>query len=442
MVTILRNEDDSGRQLGTALGGALGAGLGALASRKVEKMTHKEESSRLQSLGFSPKLADAFPKLPQKTQEEILSSVDWGRINSTQQQQQRPIQQQEQQRMQQPQQQQMRQPQQQPQQQQGQPVPQQNVPRDLQQMNRPDTQDILRSLSGQGARQQPFGQQEQQFAAARQQNPQDQLTPNQQIGQAAAQQQVAEKEAEAQGIFKPKVDENQQKMQLEDYKQQRKAQHELALYERKRMDEKEDKSTEWYKNELKSSHGHKENLARLNRQEKLNKEGKLTHNVLTSISDTIGHGIGGKFGGAFIGIPGVDLSAILTSPESQEFNKLSKDMLSGLKDMYGGRINQTEVESFLQTIPSLSQSPAGRQAVIENMRRFTEDRLAAVEEAKKIKQENGGKIPADLQLLVEERIGDRLDKTVEDFKNLTHSKEGKGEGLIKGLLKSIPRAIL
>ncbi len=428
MVTILKNEDNLGSELGRALGSGLGAGLGALASRKVEKMRHKEESNRLQSLGFSPQLAHAFPKLPEKTQQEILSSVDWSRINNSHQQQ--PQQQPQIQQMQQPQQQQRMQ-QQQQMQPQGQPAPQQNVPRDLQQMSRPNTQEILRSLSGQGP-QQPFAQQEQQFAAARQQSPQNQLTPNQQIGQAAAAQQVAEKEAQAQGLFKAPVDPLEQQKELADYKQQRKEQHELALYERKRMDEGEKESKEWLKETNKKSRAVKENNARLDRMENLARSGKLDKPGFSAALDTLTHGIFGF---------GINLKS-LQSPESQEFDKLSKDMLSGIQDVFGSRILKTEVDNFLQTIPTLSQSNEGKIAVIENLKLLNEAKLAQDKTAKEIIKENGGKVPADLQLQVDDRLDDTLDKIHERFVNQIHTPIKNNTGTIgkaiKGLVKYAP----
>lgn len=414
MVTILRNEDDSAKEIGRGLGAALGTGLGALASRKLEKMTHKEESNRLQSLGFSPTLANAFPKLPKRTQEEILSSVDWGRINSAhEQQQQRPqVQQQELQRMEQPQRQQIRQPQQQMQQPQGQPVPQQNVPRDIQQANRPSTEDILRSLSGKGPQQQPFAQQEQQFASARQQQPQNQLTPNQQIGQAAAAQQIAEKEAQAQGAFRPANYEQQQKLDqskaIEDYKLLRKEQHEAKVNEAKRLEQSEKESKDWLQENNKKAKGVKEQIARLDKMEKLVQTGKLNLPGAVGILNALEHGILGY---------GVNLKGAFLSPESQEFEKLSHDMLSGIQDVFGSRILKTEVDNFLKTIPNLLQSDEGKLKVINNLKILNEAKLAQDKVAKDIVKENEGKIPFNLQLQVDERLSPILDELHNRFIN-------------------------
>lgn len=438
MVTILKNEDNLGSQIGQGLGSALGAGLASLASHKVESMKNKHLEQRLVKDGFEPKMASLLVSIGPKAREEYFKTqFDYHKFENQPQRQQ-----QAQQNIQ------PMQPQQMQQQQPVQPVNPKAVPKDLQMQGKPNTMDILRSLGTapvpqdylKGMPQQQAPQQQMQQPVAQQQATipsLEQPTPNERFGQAAAQQQIAQQVAEQQGLSKPRVDALERQKELEDYKQQRKEHHALAMYERKRMDEQEDKSKDIYASELQKTHGLKEQLARLNRQEALNKSGKLSHQTLVAARDTVAKGLSG-----LLGIPGVDFTHLL-SPESQEFEKLSKDMLSGLKDMYGARINQVEVESFLKTIPSLMQSTDGRQAVIENMKHMIESKLLWTDAAKEIKKENGGRIPGDLQFQVEERIAPQLDAFADSFKNLSHEKvEKKNEGLIKSALKAIPRAIV
>ncbi len=397
--------------LGTRLGGDFANVLEGLAQQKAQGMKVNENKKFLQSLGIRPDVASGLARQPDDFIQKFLGQYEGFDIGNSGQQQQ--------------QQQQYNMSGLQPQQEQN---GYQNQPNQMQ--NSPQLQPLVSQNLPQNT---PYNEAESNQVSAAQVG---QLLQNQATQQALNpqqnQQQVPKRilsKAEAEAERKVRAD------QLKELHEERKFNREQEAKEVK-------ESKDWYKAELAGSHSLKENLARLSRMEKINKSGKLNHNLLTSIRDTIGHGIGGKFGTSFIGIPGIDLTSVLLSPESQEFEKLSKDMLSGLSDMYKGRVNQVEVESFLKTIPSLLQSSEGRQAVIENMRRFTEDKLLAVQQAKAIKDANAGKIPADLQIQVEENIGSRLDKTIEDFKNLTHSNPGRNEDLLTSTIKSLPRLLI
>jgi hypothetical protein len=374
----------------------LGQSLQGLAQHKATQMQNKQKAQLWQSLGLDPETSLGLAAQPEAIQKSILDRLEGASFGAGQQypQQQAPIQNQMQQSQQQ------------------------------QPTYTPEQEQVIRRSQNPEERQKIadlFRQHNQQQA-----QPQQVATPNQQAGQAAAQQQAIETATKNQGVKLGATSQERAAAQKEA--------HALQKYEHEKYDKEVKESKDWYKSKFEESHALKQNLARLNRQETLNNSKQISNGLGASFRDTIAHGIGGKFGPAFIGIPGIDLNAVLLSPESQEFEKLSNDMLSGLKDMYGGRINQVEVEAFLKTIPSLSQSREGRQAVIDNMRRFTEDKLLALNEAKKIKAENGGVIPPDLQIEVEERISDRLDQTIEDFKNLTHTFKGEKKTSILDLI--------
>lgn len=217
--------------------------------------------------------------------------------------------------------------------------------------------------------------------------------------------------------------------------QQLKELHEERKLTREQQIKEQHESKKWYAEMLKSRKDLKHTLSRLNSMEKLNNSGKLNDAIMANIRDALKHGIGGKIGGHFFGIPGIDLTASLLSPESQEFEKLSTDLVKGIKDIYGGRINQFEVETFMKTIPSLLQSPEGRQAVIENIKRFTQDELAVSEAARKIKDANNGVVPANLEIMAQEMVEEQLDETVEIFNNFIHKPvKNKGKGKILGIL--------
>src|SRR5579859_5047227 len=95
----------------------------------------------------------------------------------------------------------------------------------------------------------------------------------------------------------------------------------------------------------------RQQLHDLDRMEELEKTGKL---------DTPGYV-------EFLKRSGLDIPALM-NPESEEFQKLAAGFLRDAKSVFGARVSNYEIEQFLKTIPSLSQSPEGRKRVIANLK--------------------------------------------------------------------------
>lgn len=121
---------------------------------------------------------------------------------------------------------------------------------------------------------------------------------------------------------------------------------------------------------------------RLGRMKELIKEGNLTNPLFYGVLDTLEHLV------PSLGV-GINLKGFL-SPESQEFDKLSKDFLRDVKKVFGGRITDNEVRQFLKTIPTLAQSDDGKLRIIHNMELFNEASKAKKEVYDKIVEANGG----------------------------------------------------
>lgn len=170
--------------------------------------------------------------------------------------------------------------------------------------------------------------------------------------------------------------------------------------------EKIDKSTnEFFKQTMKEGRTAKQNNKRLDRMETLIERGNLSIPVYAAGLDALAKGIFGV---------GIDLTS-LSSADSQEFRKLSNDFIREAKSIFGARLTDADLRAFMKMIPTLSQSSAGKQAVIANMRNFnaaTEARQAAMEE---IIEQNRGIRPKNLEALVEKRISPKLDELASQF---------------------------
>lgn len=140
----------------------------------------------------------------------------------------------------------------------------------------------------------------------------------------------------------------------------------------------------------------RQNLRDLDRLEELEKEGKL---------DTPGYI-------EMLKRSGFDIPALM-NPGSEEYQKVAQTFIRDAKTYLGSRISNFELEQFLKTIPSLSQSPEGRKRVIGNLKYINNVSLAYNDALKDVIAENKGVPPLDL----EERIDDKIEKKLDGIAN-------------------------
>lgn len=149
----------------------------------------------------------------------------------------------------------------------------------------------------------------------------------------------------------------------------------------------------------------KNNIKRLDRMEKISKEGYLGMPVFNSFLRMVSKGIFGL---------GIDLSSLMTA-DAQEFDKLSADFIRDAKKIFGNKITDADLNAFLRTVPTLSQSREGQLRIMHNMRQANKAAELKHKIMSDIIKENNGKRPANLQLLVEERAEPELNKLTEEF---------------------------
>lgn len=136
--------------------------------------------------------------------------------------------------------------------------------------------------------------------------------------------------------------------------------------------------------------GAKDNLASLERIEQLDRTGKV-------------QGLSGEL------LSKVGLGR-LRSAETQELEKLTVGFLTNLKNVFGARPTQYDVQQYLKGLPTLVQSREGRAAVIKNLRVFNEAAKLRGQALRDILKDNKNKLPGDLELQIEDRIGSDLDQ--------------------------------
>ena len=144
----------------------------------------------------------------------------------------------------------------------------------------------------------------------------------------------------------------------------------------------------------------KENEMRLERIKELDKKGNIQNPILYSALNKIG----------------LDIPA-LKNADSQELEKLSNDFLKSAKNVFGSRLTNFDVETFFKTVPTLSQTKAGRSRVIRNLQLFNKGPLLREQTMRDILKENKNIPPKDLMEQVSERMAPKLDKIAEQFKS-------------------------
>jgi len=228
--------------------------------------------------------------------------------------------------------------------------------------------------------------------------------------------------------------------------QEKRERHKLALKERQLASQEKLstlKETKQYVETLKNQEkAAKESDLRLNRMVKLIEKGKLPNaglwSFLTKIEEAplaiagagavlgtalfpgvgtaIGAGLGGLAGALSSPLAGAAKSIIRAgSPDVEEFEKLSADFVKNAKQFFGPRLTDADLRVFMQTLPTLMQTDAGKKKVIENLRSLNE--LAEIESkaARDIIRENRGIPPFDVEQQVKDRISDEVDKVAKRF---------------------------
>jgi hypothetical protein len=196
----------------------------------------------------------------------------------------------------------------------------------------------------------------------------------------------------------------------EEIKEAREENRENKKEDRKDQREANKETLETYTKTVDSYRSAKDSNATLDRMEKLIGQG-LPHPLTQSAVKFLKDGIKlGKFGS----ILSLDVTSFLGG-NAEEFNKLSNGFLRHGKEIFGSRMTDFDVDTFLQMVPSLLQTNEGKQRIINNMRALNDASVLRYDAMKEIIKENGNKRPPHLDMLIEDRIGDQLDALYAKF---------------------------
>jgi hypothetical protein len=150
----------------------------------------------------------------------------------------------------------------------------------------------------------------------------------------------------------------------------------------------------------------------LDRIDTLLEKGDLGNPIINSLLDT--------------GSLAIDLNSLKTA-DAQELDKLSVEFLKGAKEIFGARITDLDVKTFLKSIPNSAQSKEGMNRVITNMRIANAAKKLRPEAMTEIIAENDGQRPRDLEIQIEKRITPELDRLSAEFRANAQAMELEAE---------------
>lgn len=427
-MTVLPQYSTWGSRVGGSIESAISGGLKEVAAHKIQKMQDRKQQRALEPL-LGKAGYQAFKGLPPKIQEKVFENPAWlDQLRGLDEQQQGESPESLLQQIMAMQQEQQQQPQQQFQQQQ---MQQNQMPQQMGRENagplsgiqqlyqslagaqghgqgRPlDALQRLQDILGEARPEIPQAQQPVQQIRPRQiANPNGQQELSQLQPQAQQDQQEAvpraPKKSFAEALMKPHEHREIEKLELQ----------------KKKMASQEDqfnhKATAPIVKEISlAGREAKANLARLDRMQTLNDSGKLDNPLYLELLKKTGFDIG-----------------FFKSPESQEFQKIEVDFLKNARSIFGSRVTNYEMSTFLKSIPSLSQSKEGRESVIRNLKLVEEGKEVRSKAMNDIIKENNGKAPLNIEQQVDDRTEAQTDKILQQFRQ---GEQGKVEKSFKDL---------
>lgn len=138
--------------------------------------------------------------------------------------------------------------------------------------------------------------------------------------------------------------------------------------------------------------------------------------LFPGLGTAVGAGLGGLVGALTSPLAGAAKSFIKTgSPDIEEFEKLSADFVKNAKQYFGSRLTDADLKIFMQTLPTLMQTDAGKKKVIENLKSLNELSEIEAKAARSIIKANGGIPPIDIEQQVKDKIASKIDKVAQRF---------------------------
>ncbi len=183
------------------------------------------------------------------------------------------------------------------------------------------------------------------------------------------------------------------------------------LYERKQefiTEARKDSKDKWtfnkelYRDTNRAGNLAKEHRASYKAQMALARSGKLTNPSFYS----------------FLKKVGLDRFAAFLNPASESYLKITQDFVKNIKEVFGARITDRQIEEFLKALPTLQNTDEGKQLILDFLMLKGDATSARAETMRDIIREHGGTPPYELGGLLSERSGPIYENLGDQFLNI------------------------
>jgi hypothetical protein len=124
---------------------------------------------------------------------------------------------------------------------------------------------------------------------------------------------------------------------------------------------------------------------------------------------------------------GINLDSLLLSPETKEFQALSKRFFKAGKDLFPGRITDADIGIILEMIPDASKSIEGNERILDALDVANDAKKLRFDTMRQVIKENKGRVPKDLETEINAKIGDQLDDLYEKFMDAAQARDIKAD---------------
>ena len=141
---------------------------------------------------------------------------------------------------------------------------------------------------------------------------------------------------------------------------------------------------------------------------------------------------------------GLDVPSLL-SPESQEYIKTQNEYLKNIRPLFGSQVSASEVQIYLQGVPTLENTPEGRSLILQNQRIANEAEKVYIDTYREVLDENGGEPSLDIERQVNDRSQAKLSQLAKQFDtNVKHGIElaNQNAPTSNKLMKPLPGKII
>ena len=147
-------------------------------------------------------------------------------------------------------------------------------------------------------------------------------------------------------------------------------------------------------------------LMQYDKLEELSRGGKLPSPEWTNFAEKLSRS---TFGAMF------NFNSLM-NPESEEYNKTIQEFLTGLKQVFGGKISNSEMQAYMRKFPQLVNTPEGRLRILRDLQIFSEMNLEKSKLAMQMEKENNYLRPRGFESMVDERFAkDIIPQYKEEF---------------------------